>query len=92
MQLTAWPMLHKVQPATPALAFSTEYGTSPEIVEAAVRQGGLSSVSLRMPWVQSSETFAAQVGPRRNTAKAVRDLWGYIDARDAAQGIGLALG
>ncbi|WP_373503648.1 hypothetical protein, partial [Aestuariivirga sp.] len=29
MQLTAWPMLHKVQPATPALAFSTEYGTSP---------------------------------------------------------------
>jgi len=63
-----------------------------EIVEAAVRQGGLSAVSLRMPWVQSSETFAAQVGPRRNTAEAVRDLWSYIDARDAAQGIGLALG
>ena len=36
-----------------------------EIVEAAVRQGGLSAVSLRMPWVQSPETFAAQIGPRR---------------------------
>jgi nucleoside-diphosphate-sugar epimerase len=63
-----------------------------EIVEAAVRQGGLSAVSLRMPWVQSPETFAAQVGPRRKTAESVRDLWSYIDARDAAQGVGLALG
>lgn len=63
-----------------------------EIVEAAVRQGGLSAVSLRMPWVQSPETFAAQVGPRRNNAEAVRDLWSYIDVRDAAQGFGLALG
>lgn len=63
-----------------------------EIVEAAVRQGGLSAVSLRMPWVQSPETFAAQVGPRRMTAESVRDLWSYIDARDAAQGVGLALG
>ncbi|MCA3572510.1 MAG: NAD(P)-dependent oxidoreductase [Aestuariivirga sp.] len=63
-----------------------------EIIEAAVRQGGLSAVSLRMPWVQSPETFAAQVGPRRNSTEAVRDLWSYIDARDAAHGIGLALG
>jgi nucleoside-diphosphate-sugar epimerase len=58
-----------------------------EIVAAAVRQGGLSAVSLRMPWVQSPGTFAAQVGPRRKMAESVRDLWSYIDARDAAQGI-----
>lgn len=62
-----------------------------EIVEAAVRQGGLSAVSLRMPWVQSPETFAAQIGPRRKTADAVRDLWSYIDVRDAAEGFRLAL-
>jgi nucleoside-diphosphate-sugar epimerase len=62
-----------------------------EIVEAAVRQGGLSAVSLRMPWVQSPETFAAEVVPRRKSTEAVRDLWSYIDARDAAQGVGLAL-
>lgn len=63
-----------------------------EIVEAAVRQGWLSAVSLRMPWVQSPETFAAQIGQRRKTADAVRDLWGYIDVRDAAEGFRLALG
>lgn len=62
-----------------------------EIVEAAVRQGGLSAVSLRMPWVQSPETFAGQIGPRRETAEAVRDLWSYIDVRDAADGFRLAL-
>jgi nucleoside-diphosphate-sugar epimerase len=62
-----------------------------EIVEAAVRRGGLSAVSLRMPWVQSPETFAAQIGPRRDTADAVRDLWSYIDVRDAAEGFRLAL-
>lgn len=62
-----------------------------EIVEAAVRQGGLSAVSLRMPWVQSPESFAAQIGPRRKTADAVRDLWSYIDVRDAAEGFRLAL-
>jgi len=62
-----------------------------EIIEAAVRQGGLSAVSLRMPWVQSPETFAAQIGPRRKTADAVRDLWSYIDVRDAAEGFRLAL-
>lgn len=62
-----------------------------EIVEAAIRQGGLSAVSLRMPWVQSPETFAAQIGPRRKTAEAARDLWSYIDVRDAAEGFRLAL-
>lgn len=62
-----------------------------EIVEAAVRRGDLSAVSLRMPWVQSPETFAAQIGPRRETAEAVRDLWSYIDIRDAAEAFRLAL-
>jgi nucleoside-diphosphate-sugar epimerase len=63
-----------------------------EIIEAAVRQGGLSAVSLRMPWVQTPQTFAAEVGPRRKSPDAVRDLWSYIDARDAARGVDLALG
>ncbi|MBS3649458.1 NAD(P)-dependent oxidoreductase [Pseudaminobacter sp. 19-2017] len=62
-----------------------------EIVEAAVRGGGLSAVSLRLPWVQSPETFAAQIGPRSKTTDAVRDLWSYIDVRDAAEGFRLAL-
>jgi nucleoside-diphosphate-sugar epimerase len=62
-----------------------------EIVEAAVRGGTMSAVSLRMPWVQSSQTFGEQIGPRRETAESVRDLWSYIDVRDAAEAFLLAL-
>lgn len=55
-----------------------------EIVEAAVRRGAFAAVSLRMPWIQTSQTFLADVGQRRLTADAGRDLWSYLDARDAA--------
>ena len=57
-----------------------------EIVDAACRRRpGLSAVSLRMPWIQSPEGFLALVEARRARAKlGVRDLWGYIDGRDAA--------
>jgi nucleoside-diphosphate-sugar epimerase len=55
-----------------------------EMVEAAVRRGVFSAVSLRMPWIQTPETFHAAVGPRRRQAEAARDLWAYLDARDAA--------
>lgn len=55
-----------------------------EIVEAAMRRGAFSAVSLRMPWIQTPESFFDSVGPRRNLADAARDLWSYLDARDAA--------
>ena len=56
-----------------------------EIVAAAVRRGALpSAISLRMPWIQTPQTFHAEVGRRRRTADAGRDLWAYLDARDAA--------
>ncbi|PSJ62978.1 NAD-dependent epimerase/dehydratase family protein [Pseudaminobacter soli (ex Li et al. 2025)] len=55
-----------------------------EIVETAVRRGAFSAVSLRMPWIQTPETFFKEVGPRRELADAAHDLWSYLDARDAA--------
>lgn len=55
-----------------------------EMVDASVRRGVFSAVSLRMPWIQTPETFHAQIGPRRAQAEAARDLWAYLDARDAA--------
>lgn len=55
-----------------------------EVVDAAVRRGAFSAVSLRMPWVQTPGIFFETVGPRRQTPDAAWDLWGYIDARDAA--------
>lgn len=51
----------------------------------------VTAVSLRMPWVQTPEGFAGQIGPRRASGDAGRDLWSYIDARDAADAFLLAL-
>lgn len=57
-----------------------------ELVDSAVRRRPqMSAVSFRMPWIQSPEGFVANVEPRRARARAdARDLWGYIDGRDAA--------
>ncbi|UVK54347.1 NAD(P)-dependent oxidoreductase [Mesorhizobium sp. AR02] len=62
-----------------------------EIVDAAVRRGAFSAVSIRMPWIQTPQSFFAGVGPRRATADSARDLWAYLDARDAGQGFLRAL-
>jgi len=62
-----------------------------EIVDAAVRRGAFSAVSIRMPWIQTPQSFFAGVGPRRATAESARDLWAYLDARDAGQGFLRAL-
>jgi nucleoside-diphosphate-sugar epimerase len=57
------------------------------MVEAAVRRGAFSAVSLRMPWIQGPATFMKEVGPRRlDREGSGRDLWSYIDSRDAAAG------
>ena len=55
-----------------------------EIVEAAVRRGAFSAVSLRMPWIQTARDFFETVVPRRKLSESARDLWSYLDARDAA--------
>ncbi|RWN11018.1 MAG: NAD(P)-dependent oxidoreductase [Mesorhizobium sp.] len=62
-----------------------------EIVDAAVRRGAFSAVSVRMPWIQTPGSFFDGVGPRRATADSARDLWAYLDARDAGQGFLRAL-
>jgi nucleoside-diphosphate-sugar epimerase len=56
-----------------------------EIVSAATRRSDLEAISLRMPWIQTPETFATDVIARRDDASvAAGNLWAYIDARDAA--------
>ena len=62
-----------------------------EIVEAAVRRGAFSAVSLRMPWIQTPEDFFEVVEPRRKLRESARDLWSYLDARDAADAFPKAL-
>ncbi|MBZ5762510.1 NAD-dependent epimerase/dehydratase family protein [Rhizobium sp. VS19-DR183] len=56
-----------------------------EMVEAWVRRTGGTAMSIRMPWIQTPESFFRDVGPRRQSSDAPLDLWAYIDARDAAE-------
>ena len=44
-----------------------------------------------MPWIQTPETFHPAVGPRRRQSEAARDLWAYLDARDAADAFAAAV-
>ncbi|MDQ2093598.1 NAD-dependent epimerase/dehydratase family protein [Rhodalgimonas zhirmunskyi] len=71
------------------------YGTTKwlgeELIEATVRAGGFRAISLRMPWVQTCDSFARDVVPRRESADAAADLWAYLDARDAGQAFVKAL-
>ncbi|GGE10751.1 epimerase [Aureimonas endophytica] len=62
-----------------------------EILDAAHRRTGLEAVSLRMPWIQTPQSFADEVGRRRDTPEAVRDLFAYLDARDAGEAFRLAV-
>ena len=73
-------------PALPQDAYALSKWLGEEIVGAAVRRRpGISAISLRMPWIQTAETFARDIVERRRRAALVaRDLWGYLDARDAA--------
>lgn len=73
-------------------AYAVSKWLGEEIVDAAVRRvEGLGAVSLRMPWIQTPDRFHAEVGPRRDRGEAVRDLWAYLDARDAADAFRLAV-
>lgn len=73
-------------PAAPQDAYALSKWLGEEIVAAAVRRRpSISAVSLRMPWIQTAATFSQEVAARRARAALVaRDLWAYIDARDAA--------
>jgi nucleoside-diphosphate-sugar epimerase len=83
--------IDEAHPNAPQDAYALSKTLGEEVVEAAVRRGALDAVSLRMPWIQSPATFLEQVGPRRASAESGRDLWSYIDARDAAAGFLLAV-
>jgi nucleoside-diphosphate-sugar epimerase len=75
----------EAHPVGPQDAYALSKWLGEETVEAAVRRGAFSAVSLRMPWIQGPATFMKEVGPRRlDREGAGRDLWSYIDSRDAA--------
>ncbi|KPP98837.1 MAG: nucleoside-diphosphate-sugar epimerase [Rhodobacteraceae bacterium HLUCCA12] len=78
-------------PAAPQDSYGLSKWLGEEVVDAAVRRGAFSAVTLRMPWIQTPDSFGATILPRRQTPEAARDLWAYLDARDAAEGFSAAL-
>lgn len=73
-----------------AYALSKRIGE--ELADGFSRRGRLSVVSLRFPWIHTPRTFAAQVRPLwADPAAGASNLWSYIDTRDVAEAVRLAL-
>ncbi|WP_323131336.1 NAD(P)-dependent oxidoreductase [Sinorhizobium medicae] len=77
-------------PAQPQDVYAVTKWLGEEMVDAWTRRIGGSAISLRMPWIQTPESFMSEVAKRRLTEEAALDLWAYIDARDAARAFLLA--
>ena len=82
----AYLPIDSAHPVGPQDAYALSKWLGEEILQTAVnRHPEVCAVSLRMPWIQTVDSFAREVVPRREQAELVaRDLWGYLDARDAA--------
>jgi nucleoside-diphosphate-sugar epimerase len=82
----AYLPIDEAHPIAPQEAYSLSKQLTEEIVSAATRRSDLTAVSLRMPWIQTPETFAREIARRRGVAiVGAGSLWSYIDARDAAR-------
>ncbi len=79
--------LDEDHPPLPQEAYGLSKWLSEEVVDAWVRRTGGAAISLRMPWLQSPETFPAEVAPRSRTPESRLDLWAYLDLRDAAAAV-----
>jgi nucleoside-diphosphate-sugar epimerase len=73
-----------------AYALSKRIGE--ELADGFARRGRLTVVSLRFPWIHTPRTFAEQLLPLwADPAAGASNLWSYIDSRDVAEAVRLAL-
>jgi nucleoside-diphosphate-sugar epimerase len=78
--------IDEAHPTEPQETYALTKQLTEEIVSAATRGSDLTAISLRMPWIQTPESFATDVAPRRGDPSiGAGSLWAYIDARDAAR-------
>jgi nucleoside-diphosphate-sugar epimerase len=79
-------------PLLPQDAYALSKRTGEELADGFARRGRLSVVSLRFPWIHTPRTFAEQVRPLwADPAVGASNLWSYIDTRDVAEAVRLAL-
>ena len=79
-------------PLAPQEAYALSKQLTEEIITAATRRSDLSALSLRMPWIQTRESFDGDVRHHRAEPTIGRaNLWAYIDVRDAAHAVATAI-
>lgn len=80
-------------PTAPQDAYALSKRLGEEIVAAAVRRSRLTAISLRLAWIQTPESFGREVAARRvEPGFGARNLWSYVDARDAGAACAAAVG
>lgn len=74
----------ETHPVAPQDVYALSKWLGEEMIDAWCRRTKMPAVSLRLPWIQTADSFPREVAPRRKTSQAALDLWAYIDADDAA--------
>ncbi len=76
--------LDENHPVGPQDSYALSKWLGEEIVDSGVRRRAFAAVSLRMPWIQTRESFQRDVVPlRSDRARAAGSLWSYLDGSDA---------
>jgi nucleoside-diphosphate-sugar epimerase len=84
--------IDEAHPRLPQDAYALSKLTGEELAAGFARRGRLDIVSLRFPWIHTPETFAEQLQPLwADPAAGASNLWSYIDTRDVAASVRLAL-
>jgi nucleoside-diphosphate-sugar epimerase len=84
--------IDEAHPLLPQDAYALSKRIGEELADGFARRGRLTVVSLRFPWIHTPRTFAEQVLPLwADPAAGASNLWSYIDSRDVAEAVRLAL-
>jgi len=84
--------IDEAHPLLPQDAYALSKRIGEELADGFARRGRLTVVSLRFPWIHTPRTFAEQVRPLwADPAAGASNLWSYIDTRDVAAAVRLAL-
>jgi nucleoside-diphosphate-sugar epimerase len=88
----AYVPIDEAHPLLPQDAYALSKRIGEELADGFARRGRLAIVSLRFSWIQTPQTFAEQVQPLwADPAAGASNLWAYIDTRDVAEAVRLAL-
>ncbi|MFN8590606.1 MAG: NAD(P)-dependent oxidoreductase [Thermomicrobiales bacterium] len=84
--------IDEAHPRQPQDAYALSKTIGEDLAAGFARRGHLSVVSLRLAWIHTPRTFAAQLQPMWNDpAAGASNLWSYIDTRDVGEAVRLSL-